>query len=106
MTRLNVLAAGLLIWCAAGAVASPLCGQQFWNERKPSEWTQNEANTIIVRSPWAIPTKVRPAPLPGEGIAPGNTDGMPAGPAIGGGRLDAIRNENERLAPIAWDVAG
>ncbi|MGA3203504.1 MAG: hypothetical protein ABSF12_13550 [Bryobacteraceae bacterium] len=52
MTRRTALQVGF-----AGCVAAARCrgyyAKEFWNERKPSEWTAEEIQLLLNKSPWA-----------------------------------------------------
>ncbi len=53
MTRRSVvrLAAGLP-WAAFG-IPGPAFAKDFWNDRKPGEWTAAEIKELLSKSPWA-----------------------------------------------------
>lgn len=48
MTRRTALTLGL-----AGGFALAYPGKEFWNEKKPSDWTAEEINLLLNKSPWA-----------------------------------------------------
>src|SRR5579862_8559547 len=47
MTRRNAIALGLALpaWAASA--------KEFWNEKPPDQWTEEERNELLTRSPWA-----------------------------------------------------
>src|SRR5580658_3754804 len=43
-------------WGAAAAACVPawaFAPKEFWNERKPEEWTEEERQELLTKSPWA-----------------------------------------------------
>jgi hypothetical protein len=62
---------------------------RFWNTKEPSEWTTDEIDTLITKSPWAkeIKASIR-QPVSGDQGSrhPGNI----GGPGVGGGRPGGI----------------
>jgi hypothetical protein len=54
MTRRGALLAGLGF--PLGTIAFPtlaLASKEFWNERKPEDWTAGEVKELLTKSPWA-----------------------------------------------------
>ena len=47
MTRRTAILLGL-----AGSIA-PAASKEFWNEKKPSEWTADAIDLLLTKSPWA-----------------------------------------------------
>src|SRR5487761_2310516 len=48
MTRRELL---MLSLAAMPGLASP--AGEFWNEKKPADWTEDEVKEMLTRSPWA-----------------------------------------------------
>jgi hypothetical protein len=48
MTRREIL---MLSLAAVPALSSP--GSEFWNDKKPEDWTEEEIQEMLTRSPWA-----------------------------------------------------
>jgi hypothetical protein len=94
MTKFGFTCALGLIIAAFVLLVSPLRAQEFWNERKSSEWTEREAMTVIAQSPWAKRAKVKNAPLPGQSIPPGNRDETPSHVMGTRGRPQAIMDQS------------
>ena len=73
--------AGIAAWLPlnAGTV-------DFWNKKPPADWTNEEIDRLITKSPWAKPAKAQYAP--GEGNYDDETQGTyrrGTGPGSGGG---------------------
>jgi hypothetical protein len=53
MTRRSALLAGLGL--PLGAITFPVgaFAKDFWNERKPQDWTSSEVKELLTKSPWA-----------------------------------------------------
>ena len=65
--RLFLLAgAGIAARLPLGAATPP----DFWNKKAPADWTNEEIDRLIAKSPWAKPVKASYAP----GEAPYDTD--------------------------------
>lgn len=52
-------------------------GDEFWNEKPPSEWTASEVYRMLSRSPWANPVHWSTPPAAG---VPGGTDTLATNP--------------------------
>ena len=85
---------GMLVMAGAG-VASCLrldaAVTEFWNKRPPEEWTHDEIDRLITKSPWAKMVKAEYAGGPpdsrsGAGGYPGDPNGGSGGGYPGGGR--------------------
>jgi hypothetical protein len=83
----------------AGVGALPLFGAaDFWNKKKPSEWSEKEIQTLLTKSPWAKDASVEfdmqgmeggrgggmGGPGGGMGGPPGGGMGGPPGGGMGG----------------------
>jgi hypothetical protein len=55
----------------------------FWSKKDPSEWTDEEVQRLLTKSPWA--KQASTIPEPGRGSSSGAGPGT--GPAVGGGGL-------------------
>lgn len=64
-------------------ITAPLFAGDVWKEKKPSEWSAEDAKRVVTKSPWA---KEAPAQMnvPGSIGGPGLGGAMP-GPEMGGG---------------------
>src|ERR1700722_8560502 len=47
-TGLGLAGASSLLWTPAFAA-----GKEFWNEKKPEDWTEEERHDLLTKSPWA-----------------------------------------------------
>jgi hypothetical protein len=94
--RLFLLAgAGAAAWLPLDAAANT----DFWNKKAPADWTSEEIDRLITKSPWAKPVKATYAPGEGNygdeypggngrgsgGGYPGTGGGYPGGGQGGGG---------------------
>ena len=76
--RLFLLAgAGIAARLPLGAATAP----DFWNKKAPADWTNEEIDRLIAKSPWAKPVKASYAP----GEAPYDTNPGGNGTGTGGG---------------------
>jgi hypothetical protein len=77
--RLFLLAgAGVAAWLPLDAAAAV----DFWNKKAPADWTNEEIDRLITKSPWAKQVKAQYAP----GEAPtSDGSGYPGGRGTGGG---------------------
>jgi len=50
MTRRSAILMGLGL---GGAAAASAWAKDFWNEKKPSDWTEDEIQQMLTKSPWA-----------------------------------------------------
>ncbi|HLK64804.1 MAG TPA: hypothetical protein VKU19_15270 [Bryobacteraceae bacterium] len=71
---------------AGAGVAFGATGPEFWDKKPPSEWTTEEIDRLITKSPWA--KEVNAEYIPHEGGA------LPGGGAIGMGGLGGRRRGN------------
>jgi hypothetical protein len=53
MTRRSALLAGLGFPLGAITFPSGAFAKDFWNERKPEDWTSSEVKELLTKSPWA-----------------------------------------------------
>jgi hypothetical protein len=53
MTRRSALLAGLGFPLGAITFPAGAFAKEFWNERKPEEWTGSEVKELLTKSPWA-----------------------------------------------------
>ncbi len=79
LTRRNVLrfAAGLPVACA-GLPAWAFASKEFWEAKPASEWTSDEIDRMLTKSPWAKDASVMSS---GQGL--GNGSGRSRGGGIG-----------------------
>jgi hypothetical protein len=76
--RMFLLAgAGIAARLPLGAATAP----DFWNKKAPADWTDEEIDRLIAKSPWAKPVKASYAP----GEAPDDTNPGGNGTGSGGG---------------------
>jgi hypothetical protein len=80
----NLTRRNLLILCGARFTGVRLnaAGNDFWNKKPPSQWTTQEIDQLITKSPWAKDVKAQYAP--GENPASNNGGGYPGGNSGGG----------------------
>src|SRR5260370_14151471 len=74
----------LLILAGAGFTGIRLhaASGDFWNKKPPSQWTTQEIDQLITKSPWAKEVKAQYAP--GEAPSSSNGSGYPGGSQGGG----------------------
>jgi hypothetical protein len=53
MTRRSALLQGLVYPLGALAFSAAAFAKDFWNERKPEDWTSSEVKELLSKSPWA-----------------------------------------------------
>jgi hypothetical protein len=55
MTRRQAIRTGLGLAGASGLLWTPAlaAGKEFWNEKKPESWTEEERHELLTKSPWA-----------------------------------------------------
>jgi hypothetical protein len=83
----------VLLLAGAGLAASRLSGAtEFWNKKPPSEWTSEEIDLLLTKSPWAkeVTTQYEPGEAGGypndpRGNDPGGGGRYPGGGYPGGG---------------------
>ena len=76
--RIFLLAgAGVAAWLPLDATTT-----EFWNKKAPADWTSEEIDRLITKSPWAKPVKAQYAPGAGNSRDGG---GYPGGGSGGGG---------------------
>jgi hypothetical protein len=107
MTRRSALLAGLGV--PLGAITLPLSAfaKEFWNDRKPEDWTSAEVKELLTKSPWAKDAAITDN---GQVGGMGNGRGAPArrtrgGTAAAGG---ADNNPSEKIkwkAVVRWESA-
>ncbi len=108
MTRRNALLAGLGL--PLGAITFPAFAfspKDFWNDRKPEDWTSGEVKELLTKSPWAKEASVSDnAQVGGMGVPRGSASrrsntstGQANGPA---------NNSSPKIkwqAIVRWDSA-
>jgi hypothetical protein len=78
---------------AAGAGAQSrlrlyAASSDFWNKKEPAEWSSDEIDKLVTKSPWAKEVTVSSAAMSrgyGNGGGGGNTGGGMGDPGVGGG---------------------
>ena len=53
MTRRTAILMGLALPGGFATIPSWASSNEFWNEKKPSEWTDQEIEQLLTKSPWA-----------------------------------------------------
>jgi hypothetical protein len=100
MTRRSALLGGLGIPLGALAFPSAAFAKEFWNERKPEEWTSSEVKELLTKSPWA-----KDASIVDNGQVGGMGNGRGAAPRRatrgGTGQAGATTDSNPS-AKIQW----
>jgi hypothetical protein len=78
----------VLLLAAAGATGwgRLYAAAGFWNKKPPSEWTSEEIDTLLTKSPWAkeVTAQGSPGDRPGGSTGGGNTGGGYPGGGGGG----------------------
>ncbi|MEO8594603.1 MAG: hypothetical protein ABI759_14900 [Candidatus Solibacter sp.] len=88
----QMAAAGVAVW-PTGLHAT---GGEFWNKKVPADWSHDEIDRLITKSPWAKPVKAQyaagwpPTPTdypgtPGTGTGTGSSGRYPTGGSYPGG---------------------
>jgi hypothetical protein len=105
MTRRSAILTGLVL----GRAAASAWVKEFWNEKKPSDWTEDEIQQMLTKSPWAKDASIfDTAAHKGLSTAPrggsvnrrrGGTSATPGSPLPAGGSL------NSWNAIVRWDSA-
>jgi len=106
MTRRTAILVGLGL---GGAAAGSAWAKDFWNEMKPSDWTEEDIQQILTKSPWAKDASIfDTAAHKGLSTAPrgvgvsrrrGGTSGTAGSP------LPSASNSNSWSATVRWDSA-
>jgi hypothetical protein len=106
MTRRSAILMGLGL---GGAAASSAWAKDFWNEKKPSEWTEEDIQQLLTKSPWARDASIFDAAAhKGLSTAPrgvggtsrrGGRTSAPGSPLPSGGSLSSWS------AIVRWDSA-
>jgi hypothetical protein len=85
---------GMLMLAGAGVVALgrlEASGSEFWNKKDPSEWTTDEIDRLITKSPWAKEVSAQYSDTRGGssngGSYPGGGGGGYPGGGMGGPRI-------------------
>jgi hypothetical protein len=78
-TRRNLL---LLAGAGLAGIRLDAADTDFWNKKPPSQWTREEIDKLITKSPWAKDVKAQFAP--GQSPNSGNGTGYPGGNSGGG----------------------
>lgn len=83
---------GVLLLVAGAGAQSPLrlyaASSDFWNKKEPAEWSADEIDKLVTKSPWAKEVTVQSTAMSrgyGNGGGGGNTGGGIGDPGIGGG---------------------
>src|ERR1043166_8468968 len=75
MTRRDAILIGLTF---PAGIASPASSKDFWNEKPPAEWTPDEIQQLLTKSPWAKEASVS------YNAGPGGMGGGRSGRSRGG----------------------
>lgn len=73
-----------LLFAGAGMVAWSASGGEFWEKKPPAEWTSEEIDRLIEKSPWAKEVAADYAPESGAGSRGGSSHIGLGIPGIGG----------------------
>jgi hypothetical protein len=106
MTRRTAILVGLGL---GGTAAASAWAKDFWNEKKPSDWTEEDIQQILTKSPWAKDASIfDTAAHKGLSTTPrggalsrrrGGTSGTAGNP------LPSASNSNSWSAIVRWDSA-
>ena len=72
--------AGVAAWLPLNATT-----EDFWNKKSPADWTSQEIDRLITKSPWAKAAKAQYAAGAGSDMGTGTGSGYPGGTGNGGG---------------------
>jgi hypothetical protein len=97
------------ILIAATAPAWAFASKEFWNEKQPGEWTEEENRELLTNSPWSRPASVN------YNAGPGNA-GRPSTSGYGGSRRsnrtpvvtgpgDTPMGKQQYQAVVRWETA-
>jgi hypothetical protein len=95
MTRRGAILVGL------GVPAWGFAATEFWNAKKPEDWTEEERQQLLTKSPWAREATVKYNAGPGGLGAPRGGGGMSrrGGVMTGGGR--GVQNPDSTSGPTS-----
>jgi hypothetical protein len=105
MTRRSAVLMGLGL---GGAAAAWGWARDFWNEKKPSDWTEDEIQQMLTKSPWAKDASIfdsaahkglSTAPRAGGGNRRGGRSATAGSPLPSGGNASPWR------ATVRWESA-
>jgi hypothetical protein len=86
---------GLLMLAAGAGACAPLrlygAGSDFWNKKEPGEWSSEEIDKLVTRSPWAKEVNAASAALSRPYTDTGSNGGGMADPGVGGGGMGGGR---------------
>jgi hypothetical protein len=105
MTRRSAIAVG---WAAAAAASGPawaFAPKEFWNEKKPEDWTDDERKELLTKSPWAKePSTTYNA---GPGMANGRTASTRGRRTVGtpGGTSGPAPDPGKLRSVVRWESA-
>ena len=105
MTRRSAVLIGLRL---GGAAAASAWAKDFWNEKKPSEWTEGEIQQMLTKSPWAKDASIfDSAAHKGFSTAPrtGGLNRRGGRSATAGNPLPSGGNSNAWKATVRWESA-
>ena len=72
--------AGVAAWLPLDAATD-----DFWNKKAPADWTNEEIDRLITKSPWAKQVKAQYAPGEGNNDGSGYPGGRAGAASNGGG---------------------
>src|SRR5450755_3808696 len=100
MTRRDALLGGLAIPLGAISFRIPAIAKDFWNARKPGDWTPAEIKELLTKSPWA-----KDAVIVDNGQVGGMAVPRAAAPTRRGGSGGTDQNsrtDNNPVPKITW----
>ena len=108
ITRRGAIQLGLG-WGAASAASA--WSREFWNEKKPGDWTEDEIEQFLTKSPWARDASIfDTAAHKGVSTAPRAggiyRQGGGAAPPSGRNPLPTVGSTGNWSATVRWDSAG
>src|SRR6202521_1066012 len=106
MTRRSAILIGLGL---GGAAAASAWAKDFWNEKKPPDWTEDDIQQMLTKSPWAKDASIfDTAAHKGLSTAPraGGLSRLRGGTSTTAGNpLPSGGNSNSWNAIVRWDSA-
>ena len=111
MTRRTAIltSLGLPLWAYAPKLWA-YAPREFWNEKKPEDWTDEERQQLLTKSPWAQEPKTQYNSGPG-GLPAGRGSATRGGRVVGGSRTTTSGSTNNPGVPqkyqsiVRWESA-
>jgi hypothetical protein len=97
ITRRHALLGGLAIPLGGISFRIPALAKDFWNDKKPGDWTPAEIKELFAKSPWA-----KDAVIADNGQVGGMNSPRAAAPTRRGGTNQNSRTDSSPAPKITW----